>query len=255
MTIHDIIIDGDYCQKNANRIGHGTKLINLTECEILLLEAFLDKGGANNPISSVRERCIFFTGFILKRSLSPYTPRVMKYLFLILSLMTSHAFAQALDLMDLHRSMCATNESCRINVIPQKIKVIQGTCTGRLMDEYDCEVEFSASEQGSSVKILCRDGNGSALIDGFVLTGFLAYKVSAVIGKGANEKIKTDASSHLAFDHPAIKLMLKKKDDVVTGNVYFLMENQKRALENLDCRLTSESGPSSSAQAQSVNPT
>lgn len=167
--------------------------------------------------------------------------------------MTSQAFAQATDLLERHKDLCLQRETCRINIVPQKTTEIQGICTGRLMDNFNCEMIFSASEKGSSIKILCKDGSEAALIDGFVMAGFLAYKATSISGIGQTEQVRTDASSHMVFDHPAMKLWLQKKGNELTGNVYLLMENQKRTLENLECRFTSESEISSSAQAQIEN--
>lgn len=156
-------------------------------------------------------------------------------LFFSLSFLTTLAFAQT-DPVAVHQKACAGLVDCRINVIASDLGEIAGTCKGKLVGQFDCELKyFHKKGSNGGIKLFCHDQKKVTIVDQTIEASFISYQLAVITKLDGNETFAVDTKDYLNFDHPSLKLTLSKEKGKVEGAISLVMKEELVNFTNVVC--------------------
>lgn len=156
---------------------------------------------------------------------------------LIFSAFALSAFAQE-DMMTRHLGLCEGRADCRINIIPQKQSDLTGTCSGKLIELYQCDVNYERIQKSApKLKINCTDLEGKVALDQTVATDALSYNVTAITsGFTGEESLIIDPNSYTLFSNMNLIILLTKTADGTTGEMMMNIKDESQKFTDVSCR-------------------
>lgn len=163
---------------------------------------------------------------------------LLKHLFtFIFSAFALSAFAQE-DLITRHVGLCEGRADCRINIIPQKQIDLTGTCSGKLMELYQCDIGFERIQKSApKLKINCTDLEGKVALDQTIATDALSYNVTAITsGFTGEESLIIDPNSYTLFSNMNLIVLLTKTPEGMTGEMMMNIKDESQKFTDVICR-------------------
>jgi hypothetical protein len=159
----------------------------------------------------------------------------LTFFILTYMLMTFSALAQD-GLVTRHLSLCEGHADCRINIIEQKNKTLGGSCKGKLMDQFDCEVTYNQTADESKLKVTCLNKDGKTVIDQGLTPETITYKAAAIIrGFTGEETFIVDTNEYTFFNHSSFILFLTRSEKDVKGDIVLIMNETEYPFTDVSC--------------------
>jgi hypothetical protein len=151
--------------------------------------------------------------------------------------------ALALDLAVKHESLCSSPAvksemgalgSCRIVVDLAPSEATTGSCTGKVFSAVPCSIAYSATEEGTNLRIKC---GSSAEAPMKIEAESLGYTVSAVVTKeDQTETIITDPAQYSYFESSLLSLALTKTELLTDAAITLNLKSGPTNLTEIVCK-------------------